>query len=38
MIHNVLFYIIDQAYIIRPPGPVLRAGAGDRNYVNVSYS
>jgi hypothetical protein len=32
------FYIIIQAYIVRPPCPVVTAGVGDTNYVNVFCS
>jgi hypothetical protein len=38
MIHECYNYIIDQAYIVRPPGPAMRAGVGDTNYVSVSFS
>jgi hypothetical protein len=33
-----VIYIIIQAYIVRPPGPVVTAEVGNTNYVNVLCS
>lgn len=35
---NDSIYFIIQAYIVHPPDPVVTAGAGDTNYVNVFCS
>lgn len=34
----IKFYIIIQAYIVRPPCPFVTAGVGDTNYVNFFCS